>query len=71
MCAEEFRLAACEVTSEGRARAVEPPLDGSPFEEGARLRWLDLDEAIAACVRGEISDLKTEVTLRRLKERLR
>jgi ADP-ribose pyrophosphatase len=44
--------------------------DGSPMEEGARTRWLDLDEAIAACVRGEISDLKTEAGLRRLRDHL-
>jgi 8-oxo-dGTP pyrophosphatase MutT (NUDIX family) len=70
MCAEEFRLAACEVSAAARASMVPPPLDGSPFEEGAMLRWLDLDHAIAACVRGEITDMKTEVTLRRLRERL-
>jgi len=44
--------------------------DGSPMEEGARTRWLDLDEAIAACVRGEIADLKTELGLRRLRDHL-
>jgi 8-oxo-dGTP pyrophosphatase MutT (NUDIX family) len=70
MCPEEFRLASCEVTADERARAERPPLDGSPFEEGACLRWLDLDEAIAACVRGEIRDMKTEVTLRRLRDQL-
>lgn len=70
MCAEQFRLVACEVDADARARMVAPPLDGSPFEEGATLRWLDLDQAIAACLRGEISDMKTEVTLRRLRERL-
>jgi ADP-ribose pyrophosphatase len=45
--------------------------DGSPMEEGARMRWLALDEAIAACVRGEIEDSKTEIALRRLADRLR
>jgi ADP-ribose pyrophosphatase len=44
--------------------------DGSPMEEGARTRWLPLDEAIAACVRGEIVDLKTELGLRRLRDQL-
>ncbi len=44
--------------------------DGSPMEDGATTRWLDLDEAIAACVRGEIVDLKTELGLRRLREHL-
>ncbi len=44
--------------------------DGSPMEEGATTRWLELDAAIAACVAGEISDLKTEVGLRRLRDSL-
>lgn len=70
MCPERFILAACEVTPEARAAAVSPPGDGSPFEEGARLTWRDLDEAIAACVRGEIADMKTELALRRLKDHL-
>ncbi len=42
--------------------------DGSPMEEGAHTRWIPLDEAIAACVRGDISDLKTELGLRRLRD---
>jgi ADP-ribose pyrophosphatase len=45
--------------------------DGSPMEEGARTRWLALDDAIAACVRGELADLKTELGLRRLRDHLR
>lgn len=44
--------------------------DGSPMEEGATTRWLELDAAIAACVRGEICDLKTEAGLRRLRDHL-
>jgi len=44
--------------------------DGSPMEEGATTRWLPLDAAIAACVRGEIVDLKTELGLRRLRDHL-
>ena len=44
--------------------------DGSPMEEGARTRWLGLDEAIAAGVRGELVDLKTELGLRRLRDHL-
>jgi ADP-ribose pyrophosphatase len=43
--------------------------DGSPLEEGADLRWRALDEAIAACERGEIEDAKTEIALRRLAAR--
>jgi hypothetical protein len=40
------------------------------MEEGARTRWLPLDAAIAACLCGEISDLKTELGLRRLRDHL-
>ncbi|HTM23452.1 MAG TPA: hypothetical protein VL172_23175 [Kofleriaceae bacterium] len=52
--------------------AAQQPLegDGSPMEEGASTRWMALDDAIAACVRGEIEDCKTEITLRRLRDRL-
>jgi ADP-ribose pyrophosphatase len=68
MCAERFVLVACEVADP--KSAVAPPGDGSPFEEGAHLLWRELDDAIAACVRGEIADMKTEVTLRRLRDAL-
>src|SRR5262249_12476191 len=44
--------------------------DGSPMEEGATSRWLGLDDAIAMCVAGEITDLKTELCIRRLRDRL-
>jgi len=69
MCPEEFHFLAAEIAPDARE---EPPAgDGSPFEEGARLRWLDLDHAIAACARGEIPDMKTELGLRRLRDHLR
>ena len=64
--AERFWLAAVEATGE----ASEPAGDGSPMEEGARTLWMDLDHAIAACVRGDIEDAKTELVLRRLREHL-
>ena len=70
MCAELFHLLACEVSPAEAAAAVHPPGDGSPFEEGAAVRWALLDEALAACGRGEIRDLKTELVLRRLRERV-
>ncbi len=62
---EKFYFTAVEVDP-----ATQQPLagDGSPMEEGARTRWLPLDAAIAACTRGEISDLKTELALRRLRD---
>jgi hypothetical protein len=40
------------------------------MEEGARTRWLALDDAIAACTRGDLPDVKTELGLRRLREHL-
>ena len=70
MCPELFHLVACEVSAEQAAAAEHPAGDGSPFEEGAEVRWALLDEALAACARGEILDMKTELILRRLKERL-
>jgi ADP-ribose pyrophosphatase len=64
---EKFYFVAAEVDP-----ATQRPLpgDGSPMEEGARTRWLGLDDAIAACLRGEITDLKTELGLRRLHDHL-
>ncbi len=64
---EKFYFACVEVDP-----AAQQPLggDGSPMEEGARTRWLPLDEAIDHCVRGDITDLKTELGLRRLRDHL-
>jgi ADP-ribose pyrophosphatase len=64
---EKFYFAAVKVDP-----AAQQPLagDGSPMEEGARTRWLGLDDALAACVRGDITDLKTELGLRRLRDHL-
>jgi len=64
---EKFYFTAVEVDP-----AVQQALagDGSPMEEGARTRWLGLDDAIAAGVRGELVDLKTELGLRRLRDHL-
>jgi ADP-ribose diphosphatase len=66
MCAEVFQFVCCEVAPD--ALAHPPGGDGSPFEEGARLEWVSLDEALARCARGEIRDMKTEIGLRRLRE---
>jgi ADP-ribose pyrophosphatase len=65
---EKFYFTAVEVDPETQQS---PAGDGSPMEEGATTRWLGIDDAIDACVRGELSDLKTELGLRRLRERLR
>jgi ADP-ribose pyrophosphatase len=64
---EKFWLTAVEVP---RAEIAPAEGDGSPMEEGARVEWLRLDDAIAACVRGEIEDAKTELALRRLRDLL-
>lgn len=65
---EKFYFACVEVDP-----AAQQPLggDGSPMEEGSRTRWLGLDDAIDQCVRGDITDLKTELGLRRLRDQLR
>ncbi|HEX6835625.1 MAG TPA: NUDIX hydrolase [Polyangia bacterium] len=66
--AELFHFAAAEVTDP--ARAVRPPTDGSPFEEGARLEWVGIDEALRRCDDGGVRDLKTELALRRLRAKI-
>jgi ADP-ribose diphosphatase len=68
MCAELFHFVCCEVPP--GARPERPSGDGSPFEEGARLEWVPLAEALARCATGGISDMKTEIGLRRLRERV-
>lgn len=65
---EKFYFVAAEVDPAAQRALAEG--DGSPMEEGARTRWLELDAAIAACERGEIPDLKTELGLRRLRDHL-
>ena len=65
---EKVWLAAAEVADP--ADQGEMDGDGSPMEEGAVARWLDLDQAIAACVAGDIEDFKTELALRRLRDHL-
>lgn len=65
---EKFWLTAVKVGAD--AIAQEPATDGSPMEEGATCRWMKIDQAIEACVRGEIEDCKTELILRRLRDRL-
>lgn len=62
---EKFYFVAVEVDPDAQ---LPLPGDGSPMEDGATTRWLDLDDAIAACVRGDITDLKTELGLRRLRD---
>ena len=63
---ERYWLSAVEIADPSAQRP--PPGDGSPMEEGARTQWMALDDAIAACVAGEIEDCKTELALRRLRD---
>lgn len=65
---EKFWLVAAEVQDPHLERPAAG--DGSPMEEGSRKRWLPLEDAIAACVRGDIEDAKTEIVLRRLRDAL-
>jgi ADP-ribose pyrophosphatase len=65
LVAEIPRSAIGEVASGDLAEAPQEG-DGSPLEEGALLRWIDLNQAIAACEQGTICDAKTEIALRRL-----
>jgi len=65
---EKFWLTAAEVEDPSAAELA--PTDGSPMEEGARCRWMPLSDAIAACVRGDIEDCKSELVLRRLRDAL-
>jgi ADP-ribose pyrophosphatase len=66
--AEKVWLAAVEVDPSQQAA---PSGDGSPMEEGGTTRWLELDQAIAACVAGDLEDFKTEIALRRLRDHVR
>jgi ADP-ribose pyrophosphatase len=68
MFSELFHFVAAEVADP--AHAVTPPTDGSPFEEGAALEWVALDEALRRCDDGTIRDLKTELALRRLRAKI-
>jgi ADP-ribose pyrophosphatase len=66
---ERFFLCAVEIDDPSAAHV--PGGDGSPLEEGAGISWMGLDAAIDACVRGELEDAKSELVLRRLRDRLR
>lgn len=64
---EKVYLCAAEVRDHERGDAAG---DGSAMEEGGSAHWLELNEAIRQCVRGEIEDAKTELGLRRLADEL-
>lgn len=50
---------------------VTPTEDGSPVEERAKVQFVPLTEALAACASGLIADIKTELAVRRLADRER
>lgn len=64
---EKYYFAAVDVDPQTQQP---PDGDGSPMEEGSTTRWLSLDDALAACMAGRITDLKTELGLRRLRDLL-
>lgn len=67
LSAEKLYVLAAEVDPDA---AGAPTLDGSPVEEHAAIRWLGVDEALAACRDGRLEDAKSEVAIRRLAEHL-
>lgn len=50
--------------------AARPPGDGHPMEEGAELRFVELEQALNWCRQGVVGDTKSEVGLRRLADYL-
>lgn len=65
LIAEKVHIFVAEVDSSAPGA---PITDGSPVEEHARIEWVHVEEAVAACRDGRIEDVKTEVALRRLAE---
>ncbi|MFK7985399.1 MAG: NUDIX domain-containing protein [Sandaracinaceae bacterium] len=63
--AEQLHFYVAEVD---RSRVGTPTEDGSPLEARAAVRFVDLDEALAACRDGRVEDLKTETAIRRALE---
>jgi ADP-ribose pyrophosphatase len=58
-----------EVTVDPSTRR-EPGLDGSPLERFGIVKAVPLDAALDMCRDGSIEDGKTEIALRRLRERV-
>lgn len=61
-----FRCARVDLDARG-----EPTGDGSVMEEAGGVVLVDLEEAIERCRAGDLPDMKTEVALLRLRDRLR
>lgn len=67
LVAEKLHFLTAKVDPSAMGKAGE---DGSPVEERARIAFVPVDEALAACRDGRIQDIKTEIGIRRLIERL-
>lgn len=67
LVAEKLHFFVAEVDPANMGKATQ---DGSPVEERAKIAFVPLDEALAACRDGRIQDIKTEVGIRRLIDRL-
>lgn len=67
LIAEKLHYLTAEVDP---SKTEAPTMDGSPVEERARVVWVTLEAALDACRDGRIEDVKTEIALRRLAERL-
>lgn len=63
--AEKLHFFAARVDPAQRGTPTE---DGTPVEERAEVRFVPIEEALAACRDGRIADLKTETAIRRLAE---
>lgn len=68
LCAEKLHFFAAAVDP---SRAGQATMDGSPVEERARIAFVSLEEALAACRDGRIEDIKTEIGVRRLIDKLK
>lgn len=63
---EKIHFFAARVDPSARGTPLE---DGSPVEERAEIRFVAIEDALAACRDGRIGDVKTETAIRRLAER--
>lgn len=68
LVAEKLHLYAAEVDPGAVGDAT---MDGSPVEERARIAFVPIEEALSACRDGRIEDIKTEIGIRRLIEKLK
>ena len=67
LVAEKIHLFFADVQAD---KMLKPTMDGSPVEEVARIAFVPLAEALSACADGRITDIKTELGLRRLADHL-